>query len=381
MKNKTLATYFVALCSLLLALTMSVRAQNVIRPVPQDNPEAPVVPMWIVQQGQKSVASYLGTLVDHVEITFDGDSIVTPETHYLWREDLRDLGYVHKGSFTELFAATESVTYAGEVVPSPKREGYSNPYDLQVTVVYKTEDGRTLFTGTGSAEIKQEKEGSLFATFDPYVWFSGVISVEAPEGGFAGAKWVSDSYQRGPQKLWVTEDERGKQYINVLTDMLDEGLILVETTKGGQTLTGYSLTGDGVLKGMLLYAKLGKSQSSEIVVLKSISDFFQALPNAYLDGDYFWGYVPQYEFKALQPLELVISPTVGVWNRDITLRPTTIMVKVVTVFDGTLLPGRFELQYSEKAGGWIIHLPAGIYQFEYVIPELHDWSKNPNAKG
>lgn len=378
MKTKNLATYFVAFCSLLLALTMSVRAQK----VPSNNSaEAPVVPMWIVQQGQKSVASYLGTLVDHVEITFDGDSILRPETHYLWKEDLQDLGYVNKGSFTELFAATESVTFAGEVVPSPKREGYSDPYDVRVTVLYKTEDGRTLFTGTGSAEIKQEKEGSLFAAFDPYVWFSGVIAVEAPEGGFTGAKWVSDSYQRGSQELSVNEDDHGKQYINVLTDMLDEGLILVETMKGGQTLTGYSLNGKGVIKGELLYAEMGRVRSSEIVVLKNMSDFFQTLPNAYLDGDYFWGYVPQFEIKIQHPLELVIDPTVGVWNRDITLRPSKIRVKVVKVFNGPPMKDQFDLEYNEKAGGWIIHLPAGIYQFEYVIPELRDWSKNPNAMG
>ena len=339
----------------------------------------PIVPINVAQKGQQAVASYLSKYVHHAMIKFDGRSLAAPETHYVSLEELREYGYIHDGSFTELFEATAHVQFNGQILLT--LQGY---YDLRVEIEYQSKDNRVLFVGNGYAYVRDagEKGDGLIATFDPWVWIPDNILVESTWSN--GAKWVSGGWNREPQELPVYFLNNNEALIQVSTSFLEDGMILISNLdENGQKLTGYRLDNGLVLRGKQLIAELGKIHSSAVQLVKDSVDFSKNLPQAYETEGQVYGRVPLTELVLTNPNKEAFFVSIGVWNSNKVLHPSRIVVEVIS--QDTNVPGGGLLQEfdltpipGEQDGWWGLNLPAGIYHLRMYFPEVKDYLLNPN---
>lgn len=375
MKKKSLFGAFMAILIIIGSMfNMNIRA---------DYLTDPIVPIDVVQNGRQAVASYLGKYVHHAQVKFVGRSLARSEFHYVSLEELRQHGYIHDGSFTELFEATAHVQFNGRILPTP--QGY---YDLRVEIEYQSKDNRVLFTGNGYAYVRDggEKGDGLTATFDPWVWIPDNILVEST--WTTGAKWVSGGWNREPQELPVYYLNNTDILIQVSTSFLEDGMILISNLdENGQKLTGYRLDNGLILTGKRLIAELGKSNSSAVQLVKDSVDFSKNLLQAYETEGQVYGRVPLTELVLTNPNKEAFYVSIGVWNSNKTLHPSRIVVEVIsqdTNVPGGGLPQEFDLTPipGEQDGWWGLNLPAGIYHLRMYFPEIKDYLLNPSpAKG
>lgn len=339
----------------------------------------PIVPMDVAQKGRQAIASYLATQIDNVLITFKGKSIAREQSVYMSREQLKEFGYVHDGSFSELFNATAEITFNGEILRTP--QGY---YDLQVSILYRTADGRTALTGNGYANIPSNGEFSEDITFNPYIWIGSSILVR-PLQWINGAQWISGSWSRTPQQLELVYLDGNAPYIQVPVSVIDDGMIIVSNhDEQGQSLYGFDLKNGGILKGKSVIAWIGKSQSSDVnIVVDDTVRFSQAL-QAYLSDGVYYARIPLTELKLSKSRKELILPTIRAWPSKEVIQPRSISVKVIdqaSDVKGGALMNEFNLPYDIGKGSFKLDLPTGIFHLEIDFPNILDWDADPNPKG
>ena len=361
---------------LIASMLGHLNAQTPITDVVSDfDTTSPIVPMDVAQAGRKAVVSYVGTLVDHVTFQFDGRSMARAEKYTYGRSFLRDHGYVHDGSFGELFAATSDVNFDAVVARTPEGR-----FDVNVSVTYWSTDNRILLQGYGQVNIKIEEGGTMFASFDPYVWLPATINIQTSPST-TGARWIGETWANPSQDVSLGRDSVGQTFIRLNSSLLDEGMLLVET-HGGLDLTGYGLRGQGIIRGKDLFATIGSTEIGEIKILENADGLNAELPSAYRWEGKLYGFVPLQELKVNSSLKRIIMPQMKIWNTGQTMIPSKIIVHVVYQDPnqkGGPLESDFELPWSDATGGWILNLPDGIFHLEYVFPQLS--YQNWGAKG
>ncbi len=132
-----------AVLSMCLFMSVAALAQE-----KYDFNSSPVVPVEVVAKGRKAVVDYLTMQVDYVSLRYTGSSVVGQNDQYLYQDQLNNLGYVHRGSFTELSDVVAKQQFSGNVIKNADGQ-----YDVNVQITYWTADGRTLFNGSGWLNI------------------------------------------------------------------------------------------------------------------------------------------------------------------------------------------------------------------------------------
>ena len=336
----------------------------------------PIVPMDVAQRGRQAIVSYLATQVDHVLITFKGMSIAQEQSIYVSNEQLKKFGYVHDGSFSELFNVTSEVMFHGEILKTP--QGY---YDLQVETSYFTADGRIALTGSGNADIPNIGELPEEITFNPYVWVGSYILAK-PSQLINGAQWVSSSWSRSPQQLGLIYLDDNSPYIRVPISVIDDGMIIVSSHDGeSQKLHGYDLKNGNVLRGKSVVAWLGRSQSGDVNIVVDSKVSLSKDLTAYLSDGVYYTRIPLTELKLSKSRNEMILPSIKAWPSGDLIYPKAIRVKVIsqaTEVKGGMLDDEFNLPYD---GAFKLNLPAGTYHLEIDFPNILDWDADPNPRG
>ena len=361
---------------LLITLGMSAYSQEFF--------DKPIVPVEVVQKGRQAVVSYLSGQVDYVKITYDGKSLSKKQERYIYRDELRRLGYVNNGSFKQLELAVSNVLFDSEVIETP------NGYDLSATIDFKSGDGHTVMSSYGTADVQVVKGGDLSANLYLNSWIPNDLLLKFADN-VTGAKWVSESWRRGSMELDLFYDDESS-YIDLPTWALDEGTVLVGTDdKDGFSshLSGYPLNfgGSYTIKGEELRVWLGMG-STEIQVFTDELDI-SPIMGAYKDGDQYYGRPPLTELVLTKPTRGTLFASIGVWGSDKKFLPSRVVVEVVNEVSAPTpvgqkpappLKSEFELKPS-IIGGWVLDLPAGIYHLRVTYPDVADWNTNPNPKG
>ena len=358
--------------------------------VSADDGNATVVPMEIIQQGRQAVVGYLGSRVDSLLITFDGRSLSGPVIRYVSKEELISLGYIHDGSFSELFAATAGINFQSEVLVTPEGN-----YDISAEIKYRGVDGRTVLLGSGYINLALDNNnGVLHGTFEPWIGIPDKIMTETARFTTA-AKWIGSSWRNLPRELGLFSSWDGvTAYIEVPTSILDDGTILVsyQRDNGSNFLLGYDLTSSHVRRGEELHAHLGNLGSSDVQILTDSLLDLTSKRNAFQDEGQVYSRVPLTELVIHSSVKQVIDPQVKVWGQEGKfLIPSRITVTVITLGPTPLCPpgytcteepimAQFDLQPA-KGGGWTLDLPAGTFQLQMEFPEIKDWNLNPGPKG
>lgn len=325
----------------------------------------PVVPLEIILNGGRhAVVSYLGSQVSYVLVTIGGNSVANESQRYFSKEDLENLGYKNKGSFTQLFAATSGIQIDCEVVP------VNNSYDVRVDLEYRDENGKVVLRGRAYADVRSVKGDDITAELHPWVWIPENILGEV--GNYASAKWVSSSWGVESKGL-DTYYDNNQTFVSIPTSVLDDGTLLVYAyEKGLGHLTGYSLSGGGIIEGKELFALLGKVGSSE-VRLFSDSFEFNSVFGFYEDRNVIYGQPPLVELVITSAKRGSFVVAVQIWGTKKTLSPQRIVVKNILTGD------EFELQ--NNGGDWRYNLPVGTYHLMMDFPGVLNWNLDPNPKG
>lgn len=362
MKHKTLMVLIV-LC-LVRLMGNSVSAQEFKDTLP------PVMPLDIIRKGRQAVMSELGRQVEYVVLKTSGGSVAGPQTFHLQREQLRSLGYVHDGAFTELFTAVESVLMEDQVIPLPR-----GGYDFRLEEEFFSSDGSRLLRGSAYADFSEFENGELVATFNPWVWFDGVVAFETEE--YPLAQWVGTDWGRGSQQLDISYNSSSRKWlVSVPLDLIGNGLLVV---KAGGVMVGYDLKNGESILGLNVLAWVWEHQSNDIEIVTDVFKIGTQWSAYQGDNGRVYGRIPLTELS-FEGGTYTIKPMLRVWGTALEISPKSIKIKVVS--STSLQSGtEFDLIWAEKGDGWVISLPKGIYHLRFEMSEIVDWTWDPNPKG
>lgn len=331
----------------------------------------PVVPADVAVKGRQSVTAYLGTLVDHVTVSFGGLSVVNGYTTVLDREWLRSNGYVHDGSFEELSSAIASVGIATSIIKTP-----DGIYDLWVSVEFDTADNRRCMSGYGSVSVQEDEQGNLLpGNFQPWMSVAQYMTIKI-DGPVSAAKWIGPQFvSRGIATYWNGE---GATSLLVTTDILNAGYLLIAGANG--EVFGWDMASGQDLAGKRIIAVLGALQSSDVEVnVDPDSVMSPQIVSFYRSNGYTYGRFPLLELKLTRPSSLKVSIAVPVWGSDAKMLPSEVFITPLYLEDdhSDLKVG---VEYRVNASK-DMKLPPGGYNIRTQFQGLLDWGQDMYGKG
>lgn len=365
--------FVIALASVCVAQTSTKESVAMV----MDYSTIPIVPADIVISGRQAIANHLMFRVDHVYLKYSGRSIISGglNDRYFGRDELRELGYVHDGSFTELSDALASVPLSAEVVPTP--EGY---YEVMVNVTYYTADNRESFTGSGWLNIYRDHDGNLTAgEFQPYVSVNNTVGIQTT-ADIRAAKWVGRyGNELDLPTLWFSD---GTHMITIPSHLLEDGNLLMADWEGN--ISGWNLSTGTVLDGKRILALLGQTRSGDIQILRNPSVIDAGSHGFYRSGDMVYGRFPLLDVTTDVGFNKIVNFTVPVWGSNNEIAPSAIFVTPVRferIQPEELIIGREYRLPTYPDGGFILAVPAGEYNIRVEFNGVLDWAADPNPKG
>lgn len=365
-----LFTYCVMLASSVLANDINT-AYNIFE-------SAPIVPIEIVVQGRQDVVQYLLKQVDHVRVSFGGDSIVGNNAdQYITRDELAKRGYIHRGSADELFSAVGKTAFSASVVKTPR--GY---YDVRTWIEFQGIDNKILLTGSGNLNIQEGPGQIIFAdTFEPWVWIQGDILVK--RGGLSsGAMFVpANGQSTSSDILYQNEYNNGTPFAlyDVPVQYLGEGNLIINDNNVGGVI-GWNLKTGEFLVGKKVAAVIGTIQSNEAIIIKNPQSFSQAFSAKTKDIIFYrsdgkvYGRFPLIQLVNASRVEEFIFPTIKIWGTDEVLPPKDI--KMENIFTDPSSPVT-NGSLPTKNGSFYLDAPAGS-SFIKMKFDIDDESAGPN---
>jgi len=345
-----------------------------------DPTTVPIVPINIVCKGRQAVVDYLVPQVNHVQIDYSGGSMIPGQSRYFGPDELSQLGYTNKGSFSQLSESIGSAPLSLSIIPRP--EGY---YDVRASLSFDTIDGRQALQGNGYLNVQTDwKTGTLTGgEFQPWVWVNPNLMIRMPSDLYYSASWVGKNYAN-PVQLQVYIDNDGTGII-LPEQAIGDGYLLAWD---GYNLKGYDLSNGNVLQGQQIRAVLGKIGSSDIQVIKNSSTVSLTNSTFYSSEGKIYGRVPLTELVLDQSTSESLSPSVTVWGTTIVLQPDSVYVKPIGYKSGAQTEAGMSVgveysvpQPTSGSTGWKYVLPAGIYHIRVVFDSVYDWDQDPDPKG
>lgn len=367
---KTAKSILIAITAILIAFSALAQTKGIT------GNTIPLVPVEVMIKGRQAIANYLGFRIDHVYLKFSGRSIASTGWYdrYFDRNQLRDMGYVHDGSFGELSDALASVPMSLEVVPTP--EGY---YEVMVNVTYYTDDNRESFIGVGWLDIYRDKDGNLTAgQIQPWVSVNGTVGIEFTND-ISTAKWVGYYGNEKDLSVWWSYD--GTKIVAVPLNLLEEGNLLVANWDG--KISGWNLSTGNVLESNQVFALLGQTRSSDIETLRNPSTIDAGGRSFYRSGDKVFGRFPLRNVTFDNGFKGVLDFIVPVWGSRSGISPAKIFITPVrldNVPTEWVIGREYSLQ-SLSSGIFILAVPAGEYNIRTEFDGVLDWESDPNPKG
>lgn len=368
------ATINVLIIGILLLVTTSVFAQKDVQQGFQDEFQtAPIVPEDVVIKGRDAVTSYLLKQIDYVVLSYTGRSVVGAPHRYIGREELKERGYIHAGSFTEFADVISKIEFSHEIVRTP--QGY---FDVSVEITARGSDGRSVLHGRGYLDDNE---------FHPYVWIPQMVVLKA-DGDITGASWISPEWRNEDlsyQYIHDNTEDKWTPYIMIPVKILGAGYLVV-AGQGGN-VEGVDLSTGKEVVGVRLIAVLGQVRSSDVLALKdpgtlSLNWEKQDI-RFYKSNGKIYGRFPLLDVATSQPLKEVFFPTVRVWGTDQLVSPSRIVQKVLWVNDPARFdqPAEYNLPFAVHAGGWGINAPPGGYHIEVKFDQVSDPDDDQNPRG
>ena len=344
----------------------------------QTKGQNPIVPVLEAIKGRKSVTENLLGQIDHVVIHYAGGSIIGNGWNDQWLDSftLQQLGYVHKGSFTELSSAIYSRAFSGDVVKTP--DGY---YDVRAELTFYTSDNRVALRGNGYLPIYEQPDGNLIAgNFEPYVDINNLIDMLFP-GYISGAKWTGTS---GRYLDLATAWDGKNTYVTIPVGNLEVGFLLI--ADGSGSMNGWDLSSGSQITGKRIYALIGMMRSSAIKTLNTPGTIDSFGNQFYFWGNRVIGRYPLLDVVTFMPMNTkAIWFTVPVWGMDGGMTPSHIFVKPLYfsgASNGREIGKEYELPYSEKAGGFVPDIPANCgFQMRIEFNDVSDWDEQDQGSG
>lgn len=345
----------------------------------RDIDTAPVVPVTAVVKGRQSVVDYLDGQVDHVQIHYSGASVISGyiSDQYYSRDQLRNMGYIHDGSFDELSSALASTVFEQSVVKTP-----DGNYDVQVTVTYYDASNKILMTSNGNLGISEDSNGNLYAgQFNPWTYIHDPVAIQV-NGYIYVAKWIGPGWEDtadlqvypGPVTTIIVPDK----YCGTgdLVWMYQDGSVSGWDQDNGTVITGHQVL-----------ALLGKANSGDERIIRDNASIDGANYQFYqepVDGR-IYGRFPLTEVVSAAGRKELINPMVTVWGQKVPVVPSHIYVKPLYMNAPSVIglqPGvEMEIPYDSTVGGFILNIPPGDYKMRIEFDGLIDWDLDPYLKG
>lgn len=354
----------------MMAMLLNTTFADTATPVSEGSFITPTVPIGVAIKGRQAVTSHLVGQVDHVEVSYTGNSVVGPEwrnNRYLGRDQLRQLGYLHDGSFAELRDSIAGVAYEGDVVQTP--DGY---YDVRALLVFYNNGNKVVMDGNGYLDIYRDNAGNLqVGEFQPYVSIPVVVYVSIP-GQVSAAKWVGKNGRS--QDLSVSWDGQSTT-VALPTEKLENGFLLF--ADGNGSVTGYDLASADTLAGDRIYAVLGTTRSGDIEVLcnPQVIDAGWNQFNSY--GNRIVGRFPLRELVFDNATTQAIQFAVPVWGGPAKgLSPSRMFLTPLFINGPSPMSVGKEEELTKNGDMFFLVIPAGGgYHLRTVFEGLTDWGE------
>jgi hypothetical protein len=339
---------------------------------------SPIVPLETAVKGRQAVVDYVHNVVDHVEMHFSGNSIVSTgwqNNRYFDSGQLKSLGYINRGVFSELSSALANIGFSAQVIKTPDGQ-----YDIRVEVVYYAKDNRVLMQGNGWLYVTENPDGTLSTgSFWPSMYLKGSILVDVANTVTA-AKWIGKNGQSKELAIFFYDDVRR---VSLPARYLDSGYLLFSDYNGN--VSGWDLDSKGKLSGKQIAALIGTSYSSEIRILDNPSVIDAGYSQFYKDWSGIYG-----RFQLIELLtgddgfKDVVSIQVPIWGTTAKVSPSKMFFKPLVLRNGDR-PGfevGKEVEVLRGNGDYFfISLPAGKYHLRTEFDGIIDPEANPYGYG
>lgn len=360
MKIITNIMRLMSLC--LLSVALSVNAQKEVVDV---SATAPVVPLDVLTKGNQAVGHYLMVGVDHIDTVVSGPSVVNKIGRYFSLPELKNLGYVHRGSFVELSDAMANAEYSMSVIPTP--QGY---YDIKMDLTYYTADNREGLKGSGWLNVWRQNGKLVVGKFEPYVWINQSVAVRFTKC-INNAMWISKD--GNSQELPIRWEDPSSALVIVPGQAFQDGFLAVADCLGNVTAwnleTGETIIGDRIA------AVLGMTRSGDFHPIFNTIDASGV--SAYrVGGKMIYGHVALTEVVLDTPVKDTFDLGVTPWGSTDKIYPTEVFITPIALDggDGGVI-GKEYLVPSIGGVKWFFSLPEGKYHIRMMFPQIIDWSK------
>lgn len=333
----------------------------------------PIVPADIQVKGRAEVIEYLKRQIDHVNVAYGGQSMIQSNFVSLSTDQLKQLGYVHAGSFVELADAISQVQFSAPVMQTP--DGY---YRVGCTIQFQSADNRTLFSGTGWLNISQNSDGTLsVGQFNPWISLADVIGMPTSNTVYA-ARWAG-KYQAS-QSLPIAYGSSGNPMIEMPTDLLGAGYLLTADSQTG--LSGINLVDGSALSGQQVSATLGRFASPDVIMMRdpkaiAVSQQGPIYATFTQYGSLLYGRFPLIDLAVSKGFHDNVTLNVPIWNYfgnsgyTAAALPSHVYVTPLFLKGGLVAGQEYELPISTN-GVFVLDVPAGEYSIRAVFDGLID---------
>ncbi len=338
-------------------------------------PDDPTVPFEVITSGgMQAVGMHLLAQADHVIMSLKGRSVAgNLQQRYYNLEDLRSLGYVHEGSFTELTEAITRSPFQGVAVKTP-----GGWYDIQVEITCFNRANRVCILGNSWVNAGDGPEDTL-RTWEtqPNIWIPHYVGVIFNEY-ITAAKWLGSQGEDVNLNTWQSDDGRTK--VTLEDKMFDDGIVVIATRSlitGDENVKAYTMSNGSVVSGKQFTAWLGKSFSSNFLPVRNLADIGKERQIMfYRNNNQTFGRFPVIELKNDTTFAGYVSFTVSIWGSERKYTPAKVVVKALSTSAPYVNGKEYPIDQSK-----ITTLPAGLYQFRARFEGVKDWSLDYNSKG
>ncbi len=337
------------------------------------NSSVPIVPLEIVTQGgRQKVVDYFLDNFESVSTTLTGDSVVgqwSSGHHWLGPEQLRNLGYVTRGSFDEFSRAMANLEFDVNVIKTA-----GGWYDVRVEEFLYDSKGAVCLLGSGGIYVQDFADGTSVSEVNPYVWLPNLVAVRVT-GEVREARWFGSN---GEMQILSVKNELSTSLVGIESKMFDAGMFVfavnAPNTPNGVRTIGYDLV-TGVQKTARdIKARMGQSMSSEVVVVRSVEELLQRMNNHRADLQYgrLFGRVPLFELVLPTEFRGTIPLALQIWGMSDKIDASVIGVKALKTLPPLMRGDIISIGTRDE-----VRLPAGTYRISSKFPGLLDWDLNP----
>lgn len=312
-----------------------------------------IIPIELVSAGEQRITDYIIGKTSNADVSFYGGSLATiPQIRNIPLSLLRERGYTHDGSFTELSRALGTVEFSAKIVPNPVKW-----YDIGVNIYVHDDASNVIMEGTGYANV-ETTNGIVVKDFSVTMYLPSEILAYTQ----AKSAMVVDIYGNRTE-MEVTGWKAGLSLIHIPSWMLgtDRNLMVYDD---GNVYSINLRTGEK-FQGVQVFARLGLIKSPNIA---SVNEDLQLDWNFYTENGLIYGEYPLLDVVAKKPFSVgydIIG--VKVWGTDTVLHPSRIIIRSIT--DGK----EYEVPSGKRIG-----VVAGYYHIFTEWNWVKDSTDNPN---